>query len=92
MMDALRSNKRYSDVSETKSEGATYTPQALADFVANQIVSAADLPVGRPIRVMDPAIGHGELLLNLLPKLEGPIEVYGFETNPAAIEVAKKKT
>lgn len=91
MTDAARFTKRYGDVSETKSEGATYTPQALADFVARHIVAVAIPPVGRPIRVMDPALGHGELLLSLLSKLEAPVEVYGFETDPAALAVAKQR-
>ena len=46
----------------------------------------------RPLRVLDPAVGHGELLVSLLnqltdwPKLT--IEVYGFETAPDALDAA----
>ena len=32
---------RYEDVAKEKSQGATYTPAALADFVAAQIVASA---------------------------------------------------
>lgn len=84
---------RYTVVPEEKAGGATYTPKILADFVARQIVGIFDgFPVGRTIRVLDPAIGDGQLLISLLeqigdrPKLN--IEVYGFETNQNAINTA----
>jgi len=54
------SGSRYSDVTAGKSGGATYTPEILADFVAEQVVKAAEnLPIDRPLRIRDPAIGHG---------------------------------
>ena len=80
--------KRYGEVNETKASGVTYTPPELADFVADQMLKMADLPKGRPVRVLDPAIGHGELLLSLLSRLNLDVEVYGFETDAAALRVA----
>jgi len=82
---------RYQDVSEVKSGGATYTPQMLADFVAEQMMAVAPLSPPLPLRVLDPAVGHGELLVSLLSRLEGQIEVYGYETDPAALAVAQKR-
>lgn len=79
---------RYRDVTEAKRGGATYTPTELADFVAAQMLRIANLPEGRPIRVLDPAVGHGELLLSLLGRLKGDVEVFGFETDPRALAVA----
>lgn len=80
--------RRYSDVTEDKAAGVTYTPRELADFVADQMLRVADLPRGGPVRVLDPATGHGELLHSLLARLPKEVEVYGFETDPAALEVA----
>lgn len=91
MTGAVRFTKRYGHVSETKADGATYTPPALADFVAGLIVAVASLPEERAIRIMDPAVGHGELLLSLLSMMNGPVEVHGFETDPAALAVAKHR-
>ena len=95
-MEALHQpqfTKRYDIVSEEKAGGATYTPKILADFVARQIVqSAGKIPTDRPLRILDPAIGHGELLVSLLKQLAGQpeltIEVHGFETDPEAISTA----
>ena len=92
----LRSSKRYGLVADDKAGGATYTPKLLADFVARQIVQlAGDLPTARPLRVLDPAIGHGELLVSLLDHLPdqpgSTIEVHGFETDPDALDTAAER-
>lgn len=44
-----------------KRNGQHFTPQALAEFLAER--AADHLPHGRPLRIMDPACGDGELLL-----------------------------
>ena len=84
---------RYQVVSEEKADGATYTPKLLADFVAQKIVkTAGKMSTDRPLRVLDPAVGDGELLISLLEHLPDQphlnIEVYGFETNPKALNIA----
>ena len=83
--------KRYGKVSESKASGVTYTPRELADFVADQMLAVASLPTNRPIRILDPALGHGELLHSLLARLTGSVEVSGFETDPAALTVASAR-
>ena len=81
--------KRYKIVAEKKAAGATYTPKNLADFVAQQISQTArHFPADRPLRILDPAIGDGELLLSLLDRLRSDVEVYGFETDKKALEIA----
>lgn len=81
---------RYEDVSAPKATGATYTPPRLAEFVAKQLRNAAGPALGassQPLRLLDPAVGHGELLYQLLRQLEGitrPVEVWGFDTNAEA--------
>ena len=87
---------RYRVVSETKAGGATYTPKILADFVAREMVEAvAGLPGGTNPRVLDPAVGEGQLLLSLLERLRSSgkfeIELHGFETDPQSLEVAKRR-
>lgn len=95
--DKVISKKRYASVSEEKAVGSTYTPKVLSDFVSKKIVEVAKnkLPNDRTIRVLDPAIGHGELLLSLLDELFGVrnfnVEVYGFETDSNAIDVARNR-
>jgi tRNA1(Val) A37 N6-methylase TrmN6 len=89
MTEAVRFTKRYGDVGEAKFDGVTYTPRALAEFVADRIVATASLTSGRAIRVLDPAVGHGELLLALLDRIDGPVEVCGFETDPLALAEAR---
>ena len=89
--------KRYESVTEEKAGGSTYTPKVLADFVAQQIVEVVveKLPAEQPLRILDPAVGHGELLVSLLEKLSAQrelnIEVYGFETDPEALDTATKR-
>jgi hypothetical protein len=98
-MEALsqpRFTKRYHVVTEEKAGGATYTPKLLADFVAQQIVETAGrLPIDRPLRILDPAIGHGELLVSLLEHLADQpglaVEVYGFETDSEALATATER-
>ena len=95
-MEALHQtpfSKRYQIVTEEKAGGATYTPRILSDFVARQIViTAGKLPTNRVLRILDPAIGHGELLVSLLKYLgDQPglhLEVYGFETDSKALDTA----
>ncbi len=85
--------ERYKVVSKEKSSGATYTPKNLADFVAQQIITITrEVPTSRPLRLLDPAVGDGELLVSLLGHItEIPkhgIEVYGFDTNLEALNTA----
>jgi hypothetical protein len=89
-------NSRYSAVTKEKSAGATYTPKALADFVAEKIVEAFKrYHVVQPLRILDPAVGDGELLVSLLRKFHDKydldIEVYGFELNQNELNLSESK-
>jgi hypothetical protein len=85
---------RYKHVTEEKADGATFTPDGLASFVARQIASTLPVPKKGRVRVLDPAVGEGALLICLLDELSSKgfrqVEVHGFETNPASLSVAKK--
>ena len=90
---------RYKTISKQKAEGATYTPPALARFVAAQIVTNAKLPDTelhtQELHILDPAMGDGELLLSLLAELaehsSAPVVVHGFDTNAAAVARARQR-
>lgn len=91
VLDAEKTTSRYGAVSEAKADGVTYTPQALADFVADRLLSIAEPQSGRRVRVLDPAIGHGELLLSVLKRIDRPVDVFGFETDPDALAEARER-
>jgi adenine-specific DNA-methyltransferase len=83
-------------VSGTKASGATYTPELLADFVADQMLLAYDAANRRgPIRILDPAVGDGALLMSLLrhlrEKTHARIEIQGFDTDPEALDRATER-
>ena len=86
--------KRYSSANGTKSEGATYTPRRLAQFVAEKMVGAWHGKRSGPVvRILDPAAGDGELLLALTERLRTdypdlPLKICGFEPNPTALSIA----
>lgn len=84
---------RYSSVTVEKSAGATFTPKRLASFVASHIV--ATLHPGKGVmRVLDPAVGEGSLLLSLMEELNARqfhnVEIHGFDTNPESLAIARE--
>lgn len=94
-MSKTLSTARYTNVNQQKSAGATYTPLPLADFVAKQALSVFDVPSAGKVRILDPACGDGVLLgciiNNLPPSIRTRLVVHGFDTNLAAIKIARKK-
>jgi hypothetical protein len=92
----VRAASRYAIVPEEKLGGVTYTPNSLADFVASKLVEIfTEFPDGHPLRVLDPAMGDGELLVSLLQQLvDRPgldITVCGFETDEKALNLATRR-
>ena len=89
------SARRYQIVASEKADGATYTPTSLARFVAGQIVENADLVGCASLSILDPAIGEGELVLALLDALrdrtDATINIRGFDTNMAVLDVAARR-
>ena len=89
--------QRYRIVTGKKAAGATYTPQSLAAFVARQMVNALRTPETRhPIRILDPAVGEGELLIALLREVyklnrSASVKVYGFDTHEGSIARATER-
>jgi len=87
--------RRYAGVEPDKAKGATYTPELLAGFVAEQILRAATPNLGRTIRILDPAVGDGALLDALIGRLpeawRNDLEVVGFDTDANALHEARQK-
>jgi len=78
---------------EQKRRGAHYTPTELADFVAVNIVKTFNFK-SDILKILDPAVGDGELLLALINSLmqkHTSFEVYGFDTNPRALESSRER-
>jgi len=92
-VEALERPMGYASLEDRKAVGAHYTPRALSDFVAHKILEFW-VPQSRDakVRVLDPAIGEGELLLSLIGGLTklgfSNIECVGFDTDRNAIELA----
>ena len=58
---------RYKHVESRKKEGAHYTPEVISDFISSKIISNFKLKDN--IKIVDPAIGDGELLISLIKQL-----------------------
>jgi len=62
---------RFANVREKKATGATYTPERLAAYVAENLVLAAqELWSRSEIHILEPSLGDGALLAALLTALE----------------------
>ena len=85
---------RYKLVTNEKAGGATYTPKILADFVADEITKLMEIhDRTAPLRILDPAVGDGELLSSLLARLPASesVEIYGFDTNENAVNATRDR-
>jgi len=82
---------RYSNESYTKNKGIVYTPRVMADYLSNLLINNTRKLLKDIIRILDPAIGDGELIISLLSNLKKRISeninisVVGFETNKSII-------
>lgn len=87
--------QRYAEMAPQKTLGATYTPTALAAFVARQMVRIAALPSRGVIRILDPAAGDGALLDALIKALPAAArkrtQVLGYDTDSQALAVAARR-
>jgi len=85
------------DMQLRKDTGAHYTPTSLADFVAAQILDQLEtriLDKKHKIRIIDPAVGDGELLLSLIKLAHdrnlNNLEVFGCDISQDAVNASQK--
>jgi SAM-dependent methyltransferase len=86
---------RHDRNAKRKTFGLHYTPRLLADFVSKGIIDHwSRKSRNRRIRLLDPAVGDGELLSSMLSALkdhEADIDVFGFDTDLRALRTAASK-
>ena len=85
-----QSKQAATDAVSRKSTGSHYTPTGLAEFVATALVESFESR-GSTAKVVDPAVGDGELLAALLRKWPGKVISAGFDTDASAITCAEKR-
>lgn len=56
---------RYKNETKEKSNGMIFTPEDMADFLSNELISYHSDAHNDEIYVLDPAVGKGELLLSI---------------------------
>ncbi|MDR1421547.1 MAG: N-6 DNA methylase [Coriobacteriales bacterium] len=82
---------RYKDESVAKANGVVYTPTQLAQYLSARMLVYWDSSSIPNLRILDPAIGDGELVLALLNELSKneaiyAVDIVAFEIDKAAIE------
>ena len=82
---------RYTEVSDIKANGVVYTPSIMADYLAREMVNTVMPNQYNKIRILDPAVGDGELIISLLSyiyniKPNAEVTVVGFETDSNTID------
>lgn len=86
---------RYSEMSIEKQNGIVYTPKSMAQYLATQMISFYKGNIDGNLKVLDPAIGDGELAIALISKLlqmgASSISLIGFETDASVIETTINK-
>jgi adenine-specific DNA-methyltransferase len=86
---------RFEHASAQKATGATYTPTALSNFVSDQMLADWHVPPSGSLRLLDPAVGDGELLCSLIAGLPASARkrarVVGFDCDSNALEVARRR-
>lgn len=87
--------RRYQNFSSNKSNGETYTPKELSNFVARHMCDIHNFSSKRSIKILDPSIGYGELSMSLIYEVrkiyKGKIELFAFDTNLSALEKARDR-
>jgi tRNA1(Val) A37 N6-methylase TrmN6 len=88
---------RYSNETYSKNNGIVYTPREMADYLSNLLINRNKKLLKNNIRILDPAIGDGELIISLLSLLKKEISenihiyIVGFETNKSIIKKTSKR-
>ena len=76
--------------STIKKTGATFTPEGLANFLAEKLITLANSEGMTHLSVLDPACGDGSLLHAINKVGEGNVDkLIGYDTNASYIEETK---
>lgn len=83
-------------INKQKKEGIHFTPTKLANFVAYKMISLHPISIDcKKIRILDPAIGDGELIIAILSQIYNnhniEITVVGFDINSDSLILAEKR-
>jgi len=92
--DIVEINHRYSNQSESKSNGVVYTPKRMAEYLSYSMVTHSELSADNIVSILDPAIGDGELVMALLSTLHSKgisAKVVGFDIDDNAITRTKNR-
>lgn len=88
---------RYSNESKEKVNGVVYTPTLLADYLSDEMIkySHFNFKKNKKVKVLDPAVGEGELLVSLISRLlkvsaDLKIEVVGYEMDGLVADTTRK--
>ena len=82
---------RYKDQSRKKAKGETFTPIALANFVAERLLSIKNAK-DQKLRILEPSVGDGSLLIALIKKLKlnlDNVSVIAYDINEDSLNKAK---
>jgi len=86
---------RYTNTSKSKENGIVYTPTAMAEYLAHEMITYDPPRDNCVITVLDPAVGGGELLIALFKALSASsnskIMAVGYETDSAICKKTQQK-
>lgn len=88
---------RYKNLTKEKNKGVVYTPPAMADYIAGEIVSHYCIDkAAQVVRILDPALGEAELSMALIRAVKAAcpgrkISLYGYDIDPSAVERSDKR-
>lgn len=85
---------RYKNEDENKENGVVYTSPRMAEYVADEMIKYSRLSANQKcVRILDPAVGEGELLVALITRLLSmgkSVAATGYETNKIVAEKTQK--
>lgn len=89
---------RYNNETIEKSNGVVYTPFEMANYLAQQMIrfSKIDFHSAKELKILDPAVGSGELLISIITNLLNidksiSISAVGFETDPLVAQKTQER-
>lgn len=88
---------RYTNIKKRKANGVIYTPKEMADYLAQDMLRFHKDEYRETIRILDPAVGEGELLIAMIKAVNNHLsscynlEVVGFETDKTVANATQRR-